>query len=225
MTTPAAPLPSSPEADAARYAVLRRLAPSMRHHLVVNQQPIGRIYEVKARRLRSPAPVLGLVHDSAVKINSFAKAALAACIDVVGWLGPDEGAGISVPDAMRECSGLLATSLSFRGYALRTAAEPLAGQVRRSAIRHLLTASILHCTDHAAPPAELMLAARSDADAARVELTIRPTEGDAVLVTEHNYRKITWSDLEALAAVDGVQLARTEQGLVLRLPWLTASAA
>ena len=42
------------EAEAARYALLRRLAPSMRHHLVVNLQPIGMIYEVMDRRLRAP---------------------------------------------------------------------------------------------------------------------------------------------------------------------------
>ena len=43
-------------ADAARYALLRRLAPSIRHHLVVNLQPIGMIYEVLDRRLRAPRP-------------------------------------------------------------------------------------------------------------------------------------------------------------------------
>ena len=40
-------------AEAARYALIRRLAPSMRHHLVVNLQPIGMIYEVMDRRLRA----------------------------------------------------------------------------------------------------------------------------------------------------------------------------
>ncbi|NNU44225.1 hypothetical protein [Ramlibacter montanisoli] len=45
------------EAEAARYALLRRLAPSFRHHLVVNLQPIGMIYEVMERRLRAPAPI------------------------------------------------------------------------------------------------------------------------------------------------------------------------
>ena len=48
----------SPRAEAARYALLRRLASSMRHHLVVNLQPIGMIYEVMDRRLRAPVPDL-----------------------------------------------------------------------------------------------------------------------------------------------------------------------
>ena len=78
------------EAEAARYALLRRLAPSFRHHLVVNLQPIGMIYEVMDRRLRAPVPDLAHVQDSANKINGFAKAALNSCVDVIGWLAPDD---------------------------------------------------------------------------------------------------------------------------------------
>src|SRR6187402_581347 len=87
---------ASPAAEAARYALLRRLAPSMRHHLVVNLQPIGMIYEVMDRRLRAPEPDLANLQDSAGKINTFAKAALASCIDVVGWVAPDEAVATPV---------------------------------------------------------------------------------------------------------------------------------
>src|SRR6185369_7993641 len=63
---PALALPASTSAEAARYALLRRLAPSMRHHLVVNLQPIGMIYEVMDRRLRAPEPALGEDRKSVV---------------------------------------------------------------------------------------------------------------------------------------------------------------
>ena len=71
---PAVPA-SVARAEAARYALLRRLAPSMRHHLVVNLQPIGMIYEVMDRRLRAPSPDLASIHEGAHKINGFARAA------------------------------------------------------------------------------------------------------------------------------------------------------
>ena len=128
-------LPSS-AAEAARYALLRRLAPSMRHHLVVNLQPIGMIYEVMDRRLRAPTPDVAHVQDSAGKINGFAKAALQASIDVIGWLAQDDAATTSLAEGVRECTLLLATSLSFRGYALRNESTPLPGAVRRSAVRN-----------------------------------------------------------------------------------------
>ena len=213
----------SPEAEAARYALLRRLAPSMRHHLVVNLQPIGMIYEVMERRLRAPAPDLAHVQDSAGKINAFAKAALGSCIDVVGWLAPDDSVAVGVQDAVRECTGLLATSLSFRGYALRNETEALPGQVRRAAIRNLLAATLIHCTDDRPAPAELVLGAVPEDAGARVTVTVRPTQGENGISAEANYRKISWGDLQALAVADGVQVAREGEQIVLRFPWVAAA--
>src|SRR3954470_1862614 len=143
--TPAEGAQPSPDAEAARYALLRRLSSSMRHHLVVNLQPIGMIYEVMERRLRAPTPDLAHVQESAGKINTFARAALASCVDVIGWLAPDEGVGTTLEEAARECVGLVATSFSFRGYNLRNDVGAVPGSVRRAAIRHLLTATLLHC--------------------------------------------------------------------------------
>lgn len=219
------PMPAtspSPAAEAARYALLRRLAPSMRHHLVVNLQPIGMIYEVMDRRLRAPVPDLAQVQDSAGKINGFAKAALASCIDVVGWLAPDDAVAITVPAAVRECSSLLATSLGFRGYALRSEVGEVPGHVRRSAIRNLLAATLVHCTDHHPSPADLVLAAAAEADAAMVTVGVRRTEGDQGMGPELNYRKVGWDDLQALADADGVQLQREDDRILLRFPWHAA---
>jgi hypothetical protein len=213
-------LPSVARAEAARYALLRRLAPSMRHHLVVNLQPIGMIYEVMERRLRAPAPELASVQDSANKINGFAKAALQSCLDVVGWLAPDDAVPTSLQDGVRECALLLATSLSFRGYALRNETTPLAGSLRRSAVRSLLTGTLVYCTDDAPPPADLVITCANEADGARVTVTLRPTDGEKGFATELNYRRLEWADLQAMAAVDGVGLEREGHAVHLRFPWL-----
>jgi len=222
MSAPAAPVPVAIEVEAARYALLRRLAPSMRHHLVVNLQPIGMIYEVMDRRLKAPVPDLANVQDSAGKINGFAKAALASCVDVVSWLAPDDTAVTAVPEAARECASLLATSLSFRGYALRNEVGDVPGTVRRATIRHLLAGSLLHCTDHMPAPAEVVLSATPQQDAALLRITVRPVEGDQAMGTEANYRRITWEDLQALAAAEAVPVVREPDGLSLRLPWRPA---
>ena len=210
----------SPAAEAARYALLRRLAPSMRHHLVVNLQPIGMIYEVMERRLRAPQPDLAHVQESATKINTFARAALASCLDVVGWLAPDETVGIGLHEGARECASLLATSLSFRGYALRNEVGDIQRQVRRSALRSLLTATLIHATDHLKPPADLLLGAEEQDGGVEITVATRPTEGDKGFANEPNYRKIEWHDLQALAAAEGVQLAREGSRITLRLPWV-----
>jgi hypothetical protein len=208
------------EAEAARYALLRRLAPSMRHHLVVNLQPIGMIYEVMERRLRQPEPDLANVQDSAGKINGFAKAALSSCLDVVSWLAPDDNATTSVQDAVRECTGLLATALSFRGYALRNEVGPLPGAIRRSGIRNLLSGTLIHCTDDRPAPADLVLAGSAVDGTAVLTVSVRPTTGEKGIAAEANYRAITWADLQALAAADGVQVAREGGQILLRFPFV-----
>jgi hypothetical protein len=219
----AAPAPSTLEAEAARYTLLRRLAPSMRHHLVVNLQPIGMIYEVMERRLRAPAPDLAHVHESASKINGFAKAALASCIDVVGWLAPDPSAATTVEDAVRECTGLLATSLSFRGYALRNEVTALPGKLRHSSARTLFTGALLYATDQYSAPADLVLSALAEDTGACITIEVQPQPGEVSFRGEAGYRKLQWSDLHALAAVEGVDLqGQGSQRITLRLPWAAA---
>lgn len=208
------------EAEAARYALLRRLAPSMRHHLVVNLQPIGMIYEVMERRLRTPQPDMAQVQESAHKINGFAKAALASCNDVVSWLAPDAAATVSLADGVRECAGLMATSLGFRGYALRTELAPAEGQLRRSAVRALLTAGLMHVTDEHPPPAELTLGSESDDHGVRIHLNLRATEGESGFAAEPPYRKLTWTDLQALAVAEDAAVESKDGRITLTLPWV-----
>ena len=223
---PAAKLPPDSQAEAARYALLRRLAPSMRHHLVVNLQPIGMIYEVMDRRLRAPAPDLAEVHDSAHKINGFARAALDSCLDVVTWLAPEEQALTSGADGVRECFGLLATSLTFRGYALRNEVPAIPGEIRRCAIRNVLTAALLNATDENPAPADLVLSAQPDNEALVLLLTLRPTEGEKGFAPEPPYRPLAWSDVEALAAAESVAVAREgRQKLRLAIPWARPAGA
>jgi hypothetical protein len=219
----AVPSVPSTDAEAARYALLRRLAPSMRHHLVVNLQPIGMIYEVMDRRLRAPVPDMTQVHESAQKINGFARAALNSCIDVVGWLAPDETVGTTLQEAVRECAGLLATSLSFRGYALRNEVGALPHEVRRSSLRCLLTGALIHKTDHLKPPAELLLSAEAADDAAVLSLRVKVTQGDKGFTSEPAYRKLEWSDLKALAVAEDVELSEEGDTIRMRFPWVVAA--
>jgi hypothetical protein len=213
-------LPAPLRAEAARYALLRRLAPSMRHHLVVNLQPIGMIYEVMDRRLRAPEPKLGDVHNSANKINGFAKAALASCNNVVSWLAPEEGVTTTVAEGVRECLSLLATSLTFRGYAVRNEVAALPGEIGRSAMRNVLTAAIIHLTDESPPAAELLLSAEAGQNELKMTLTLRPTDGETGYSTGMVYRALTWADVEALAAVESVQLIRDgSQQVRISIPW------
>jgi C4-dicarboxylate-specific signal transduction histidine kinase len=215
---------SSPAQDAAveaaRYALLRRLAPSMRHHLVVNLQPIGMVYEIMDRRLRATEPNLADVHDSAQKINSYAKAALASCLDVVTWLSPDESATITAADGVSECLALVGTSFTFRGFTLRNEMGDVPGDVQRGAFRNVVTGALVHLSDERQPPAEIAVSAEAKADGLQIILSIRDGSGEPGFATAPTYRPLTRSDVEALARADGVQLQRDDAQLRLTLPWV-----
>ena len=196
----------------------------MRHHLVVNLQPIGMIYEVMDRRLRAPEPDLAEVHDSAHKINGFARAALNSCLDVVTWLAPDEDVTITAEEGVRECLGLLATSLTFRGYALRNEVGATGGDVRRSAIRNVLTAALINATDENPAPAEIVLAIEPRSDELVLSITLRPSDGEQGFSPEPVYRPIEWTDVEALAEAESVRVSREgRQQLRLSIPFVVSA--
>ncbi|AMO23740.1 hypothetical protein UC35_13755 [Ramlibacter tataouinensis] len=204
---------------------MRRLAPSMRHHLVVNLQPIGIVYEIMDRRLRGPQPNLAEVHEGAHKISTYARSALNSCLDVITWLAPEEDAGIGAVEGVRECLDLVATSFTFRGFTLRNQVEPVPGRVRRAAMRNVLTGALLHLSDANAPPAEIVLTAAAAASGLRLTLTLTPGVGEAGFPAGPTYRPLSWSDVEALAEAEGVELRREGRELRLVFPGLRGAGA
>jgi hypothetical protein len=215
----------SAEAEAARYALLRRLAPSMRHNLVVNLQPIGMLYEVMDRRLRASQPNLAEVHEGAHKINRYARAALNSCLDVITWLAPEEDAPIDAVEGARECLDLLSTNFAFRGFQLRNEVEPVPGRVRRAAVRNVLTGALLHLSDANAAPAQIVLSAACATAVLRFTLSSTPTAGEPGFGTMPTYRPLRWEDVQALAAAEEVKLQREGRELHIGFPCLRGVGA
>jgi hypothetical protein len=211
---------SGPEAsllrvEAARYAVLRRLAFAMRHELVKHLQPIGMVTQVIERRLRQAPPDFGQVLDSATKLNGFAKGAVQSCLDVITWLAPEPGATLPLAAAVDECTTLLRTNFSFRGLALTSSVGSLQQPVGRSAARMLLSGALLALSDATKGPAEIAIAATAGDEVIRVELGVRPTDGEALPGGELPYRPLQWAEIEAMAGTEDVEVQRTESGAVL----------
>jgi hypothetical protein len=211
---------STPEArlmrvESARYALLRRLAAAMRHQLVMHLQPIGMVTEVMARRLRNPEPDLAQVHDGVHKISNFSKQAVDACLDVITWLAPDPAATLSIDDAIKECMELLRSNLSFRGFALRSEVHEQDKPIGRSAVRMLLTGTLLALTDDIKAPADLVLTASADAYEARIAIDIRPTNAEVMSSSDTPYRVLRWEEIEALADTEDVRIQRTPTTVTL----------
>jgi hypothetical protein len=196
------------QVEAARYALLRRIAFAMRHHMVVHLQPIGMITEVTERRLRLPQPDLAQVHESMGKVNGFARAAVQSCLEVVSWLAPEEGAVVALDAGVRECMDMLRSNFSFRGFALKDETGSAAIEVSRAAVRNVLPACLLALTDRAPSPAEVVVTAQVQPGQAVLSVELLATAGAAGVTGDAPYRLLEWSEVDALAQADGVELER-----------------
>src|SRR5437868_1189841 len=85
-------------AEAARYSVLRRLGPALKHDMVVNLQAIAMLAEVLNAKLDRGSPNPSEFHASIAKLNRLAREAVANCLKVAAWLEPGEDEGIKLCD-------------------------------------------------------------------------------------------------------------------------------
>ena len=201
--------------EAARYALLRRLAFAMRHHMVVHLQPIGMITEVMERRLESATPDLAQIRDATAKVNTHARAAVQSSLDVVSWLAPEDGQLAALDEAVAECVALLRSHLNFRGFTLKDEVGALPRQVSRPAVRSMVPAVILALTDAAKSPADLAIGAQEREREVLVRVELRPTQGAPGFTGEPHYRLLQWRDVEAIAGAEGVACTREGQAVVL----------
>ncbi len=208
---PSASRTSLMRVEAARYALLRRLAFAMRHQMVVHLQPIGMVTEVMDRRLRSASPDLGQLQESMAKIQGFSKAAVQSCLDVITWFAPDTTL-VALDAGARDCLAMLRSNFSFRGYALRDELEAVPLQVSRATVRNVVPACLLALTDLHPAPAELILSSEPGDGEATLRVQLRPAGGTAGFTGEGPYRQLLWEEVEALANADNVEALRQGDG-------------
>lgn len=220
LTSNAAKVPagvSKQQIEAARYVVLRRLTPALRHHMVRPLQPIDLIHSVMSHRLCEPAPDIQALRLQVEKINSFAKSALAECLDVGTWMAPEPGKLTRLGAGVTECVGLIATMLHFCGFRLVNQAGDAPVSVDQDALRMVLIAAMFEMTDTLTVPGTLTLGASHGRGESRLLLQFTPLgEGEGrVERYDDGYRKVTWDDVQALSAAGDVRLLRQGHGVAM----------
>lgn len=213
---------SSGRAEAARYALLRRLVPVLRHHMVVHLQPMGMICEVTDRKLATGGPdAVTAAHNGVGKIGKLARSAIASCLDVVSWLAPDPEANVSLTAGVAECLELVRSNFTFRGFTLvNQIGEGQELPLPQATTREVLTAALIACADDAGDLDELTLSLQppeSGDSGTWLSLQLRRGAG-ASHADEGIYRRIVWDDVQALADAHGLAMERLPAGVALRLP-------
>ena len=222
------PAAGSPEASpqrlrslarAAQHDILRRLTPPLRHDMVVPLQSLGMMAEALGARMDRGAVAPEDLHAAVSKLNRLSRQAVARCLEVCTWMQAGEDDSVALREGVAEVLRLLSTSLSFRGFDLRTEPGDADFEVSRSAVRFLLSAALLTLADAAPGPGELVVRAERSASHGVVAVEYRPQpEGPSTQPHDPGDAPLAWPEVQALALQHGVELLRNGQAIVLRLP-------
>ena len=205
-------------AESARYALLRRLAPAIRHDMAGALQPISMVAAMLEKRLQKPAPDLLALAKNVNTVNALVREASLSCMALMNWLSPKPDESAPVYTGVAEATALVTTDLSFKGFTLVNQTETVdaAVTVRVSVLRGLFMAALLTMTDSHTGPARVLLGADVQGDKLVLGITLEPTEGELLAGTPPVYRSLDWDDVQALAAAESAVLVRTPGCVELR---------
>jgi hypothetical protein len=195
--------------------LLRRLAPTIRHHLVGEFQPIGMIATMLDRRLQTDAPNLNHLRDNSAALGKLAHTAASTCMNLMSWLAPKNDAVMRLDSGVLDCLSLLTTESRFRGFDFVNEITDLPVEVSTTALRSVLPAALLAMTDQQSGPADFVL--RAELLPLGVLLTI--VRQSAVRSADNNpiaeYRELTWQDVAALAKAESVVFSQSADAVQL----------
>lgn len=214
------PVPTLGErlAESARYALLRRLAPAIRHNMAGSLQPIGMISAMLQRRLQGASPDFGKLGRNASDIAELSREAASTCMNLMTWLAPVGKETVALNAGLVEVLQLQATELSFRGFTLVNETAPVDMPVHRGTLRGLTMASLIALTDGATGPARIVLSAQPLEGEALLRIELVATEGEAAPHGLQAYRPLGWDDVQALADAELIVLSHSQNHVELRLP-------
>ena len=216
------------EAEAACYAVLRRIAPVLRHDVAGFMQPVGMLMMVLQRRVQMPEPDLQAVAKNVVSASALAKEAAAGCMNAISWIAAREDSAVSLSSSVNEAAKLLAMELSAHGLEINNIISSDAVVVPQSFFRSVLVGALLAFCDQRMTGTTLQISLDAEAgnNTAPNRLMLRMLPGDVASVsglTEspamgRPLRRIDWPDVEAMARSFGVTMERGDGYLAVGLP-------
>ena len=201
-------------AEAARYALLRRLAPVIRHNMAGSLQPIAMVAGMLERRLQKADSDPEALLKNARDIVALSKEAAASCTDLMSWFAPKDDPLVAVNAGVAQCLSMVATELSFKGFSIVNKTEQAEGKVLLSALRNAFTAAVLALTDASAAPRSIEVDAEPAADGLAIRISLKSVLAPASMPAGKPYRRIEWSDVEVLAE-ESVRLSHAEDQVVL----------
>ena len=210
-------------AEAACYAVLRRLMPVLRHDVAGVMQPVRMLLMVLERRVQTAEPDLQAIAKNVASVSALTKKASADCISALEWIGSSQDAHVSLRSSVDEAIKLLAMELSANGLELINGIADDSATAPQSFLRSVLMGALLAFCDQrtAGSTLQVTYAAADGNQSSRLELRMLPDDAGnlpASLDIVRKYRLIDWPDVQAMARSFSVKMARGDGWLTLELP-------
>jgi len=212
-------------AEAACYAVLRRIAPVLRHDVAGLMQPVGMLMMVLQRRVQMPEPDLQTIVKNVASVSTLTKEATAGCMNAMGWMASRDDTGVSLRSSLDEAVKLLAMELSASELEITNHISDELIVVPQSFFRSVLMGALLAFCDQRTVGSTLQVSLEAEGgnSNAASRLMLRMLHGHATCLNEsaaidRQSRAIDWADVEAMARSFGAPTTRGEGWLSLDLP-------
>ena len=211
-------------AEAARFAVLNRLMPVLRHDVLGAMQPVRMLLMVLEKRLQNAEPDLQAIRATVASVSTLSKQATAGCVGALGWVAAADDVQVSLHSFINEAIGLLAMELSVNGLTLVNDIKDDSANASHNFLRSVVMGALLAFCDQPGEGGILQVSFNPDnaAPGAGGQLQVRlladKGEKPALHDVIRKYRLIEWPDVQAMAKSSGVQIARGKGWLTLDLP-------
>ena len=192
------------QVEAARYALMRRLAPTIRHHLIGEFQPLGMITALMDRRLQASAPNISSLRENSSSLGQMSRSAAESCMKLMTWFSPKAKAMTRLDVGVLDCLSVLTTDFRFRGFVIVNEVKDMPMIVSLTALRSVLTAALIALSDEESGAADLHLQARKLGNDAELSLLRLPADRAADNSPTGDYRQLNWRDVQALAQAEAV---------------------
>ena len=210
-------------ANAARQTVLRRIAPALKHDMVVHLQAVAMMAEMLNARVDRGSVSIADLQSNISKLNRLAREAVMGCVKVTSWIDAGDEESVALHQGIAECVGLLSASFNFRGFAIANEVSATEFEVCRHAVRNLLAASLITLADSAPSACEFVVEADTSSGSAVVTVSSRPRQQQPQVpippATDGGPRPVLdWTEVQALATVEDAEITRTDESITLKLP-------
>ena len=211
------------QAEAARYALMRRLAPTIRHHLIGEFQPLGMITALMDRRLQASAPNISSLRENSSSLGQMSRSAAESCMKLMTWFAPKANAITRLDVGVLDCLSVLTTDFRFRGFVIVNEVKDMPMIVSLTALRSVLPAALIALSDEKPGAADLRLQARKLGNDAELSLLRVPADRPADNSPTGDYRQLNWRDVQALAQAEAAGFSQSADGV--RLIFTSAAPA